>query len=76
MTGGKGNDIYNIDAPDQVTEKVGEGIDTIVSNISYVLGANFESLSLESGDISGTGCARQPDPRQQWQQRDRRRRRQ
>ncbi len=58
MIGGKGNDRYYIDSTkDVVTEKAGEGYDAIVANFSYVLGATFEALVLEGGDLNGTGNA-------------------
>jgi Ca2+-binding RTX toxin-like protein len=57
MTGGQGNDIYIVDnAGDVVTEKPNEGLDTILSSISYTLGANAENLTLTgTGAINGTG---------------------
>jgi hypothetical protein len=57
MVGGAGNDTYFVDdIGDKVIEKSGEGIDTVVSTISYTLGANLENLSLSGiADITGTG---------------------
>lgn len=57
MYGGKGNDTYYVDdIGDQVIEKNNEGIDTVVSTISYTLGANLEVLRLDgSANINGTG---------------------
>ncbi|RKE80250.1 tandem-95 repeat protein [Rhizobium sp. AG855] len=47
MTGGKGNDTYVIDhTGDTVIELADEGIDTVVSSLTYVLGANLENLTL------------------------------
>jgi Ca2+-binding RTX toxin-like protein len=59
MTGGQGNDIYIVDnAGDVVTEKPNEGLDTILSSISYTLGANAENLTLTgTGAINGTGTS-------------------
>jgi Ca2+-binding RTX toxin-like protein len=59
MTGGIGDDTYNVDA---TTDKVSEtsatgGTDTVASTISYTLGSNLETLSLQGGldPIDGTG---------------------
>ena len=58
MVGGQGNDIYYVDPLDQITEKAGEGIDTIVTDVTTILGANFEDLCLETNDaVNGTGNA-------------------
>ncbi|MGL4324840.1 MAG: calcium-binding protein [Beijerinckiaceae bacterium] len=57
MYGGEGNDTYFVDdAGDQVTEMAGEGTDTVVSTINYILGANVEILRLSgTADIYGKG---------------------
>ncbi|BAY23574.1 hypothetical protein NIES2100_33660 [Calothrix sp. NIES-2100] len=57
MIGGSGDDNYLISsAADVVTELASEGIDTVVSNISYALGANVENLTLTNAAvINGTG---------------------
>ncbi|MBV5304987.1 MAG: VCBS domain-containing protein, partial [Chlorobium sp.] len=59
MQGGAGNDLYVVDSTgDVVTENSEEGIDTVQSSISYILGANVESLTLTgTGAINGTGNA-------------------
>src|ERR1043165_3286932 len=49
MAGGRGNDTYFVDTPDDtVVEAAGEGVDTVVASISYMLGANVENLVLAS----------------------------
>lgn len=57
MIGGTGDDIYHVDnAGDVVTELTGEGNDTVVAGISYVLGGNLENLTLSGvAGIGGTG---------------------
>lgn len=57
MRGGLGNDTYTVDnVGDVVTELAAAGADTVLSSISYVLGANVENLTLTgTGAINGTG---------------------
>ncbi len=59
LTGGLGDDTYTVDvAGDVVVENAGEGIDTVQSSMTYVLGANVENLTLISSlVINGTGNA-------------------
>lgn len=50
MIGGTGNDTYYVDnSGDVIIENADEGIDSVISSISYTLGDNFENLSLEGG---------------------------
>ena len=57
MTGGDGNDVYHVDnVNDTVTERSGEGTDTIYSSVSYTAPENVENLTLRgSSDINGIG---------------------
>ncbi len=57
MIGGLGNDSYYVEsATDVVVESAGEGSDTVISNISYTLGANVENITLSgTGWINATG---------------------
>jgi Ca2+-binding RTX toxin-like protein len=60
LSGGKGNDIYFIDdAGDKITESgPSTDVDTVQSDISYVLGNTLEVLELlGTDDIDGTGNA-------------------
>lgn len=57
MIGGFGNDTYTVDAAgDIITENASEGVDTVMSSISYTLGSNLENLTLSGAAvINGTG---------------------
>jgi Ca2+-binding RTX toxin-like protein len=59
LIGSQGNDTYVIDnVGDIITELAGEGVDTVRSTITTVLGANLENLVLTgTGSINGTGNA-------------------
>jgi Ca2+-binding RTX toxin-like protein len=59
LLGGAGDDFFYVDnSADAVTENSGEGVDTVVSSLSWVLGANLENLTLSgSSSINGTGNA-------------------
>jgi len=62
MYGGKGNDVYYVDnVKDVVSEKTGEGSDTVYSSVSYTLSNYLENLVLTgNADLSATannnGC--------------------
>jgi Ca2+-binding RTX toxin-like protein len=56
LIGGTGNDTYIMSSGDTITERAGEGRDTVQSSLSYVLGANFENLTLTgNAAVNGTG---------------------
>ena len=46
LVGGLGNDTYIVGAGDVVIEKAGEGTDSVLSDVSYTLSANVETLTL------------------------------
>jgi Ca2+-binding RTX toxin-like protein len=56
LRGGAGNDTYVLARADTIRELAGGGTDTVLSSISYTLGANVENLTLTgSSNLSGTG---------------------
>ncbi len=59
MLGGLGDDVYFVDnAGDVVIENAGEGRDTVVASLTYILAANVEDLLLSgTAAINGTGNA-------------------
>ena len=59
LEGGTGNDTYIVHSSnDAIIEQVGGGIDTVRSDVSYVLSSNVENLTLTGlGAINGTGNA-------------------
>nr|WP_315240818.1 cadherin-like domain-containing protein [uncultured Albidiferax sp.] len=59
LFGGLGDDTYTVDSlGDQVVEAAGEGIDTVQTRLSYVLGAHVENLTLTGMDATrATGNA-------------------
>ncbi|PWR18119.1 calcium-binding protein [Zavarzinia aquatilis] len=60
LKGGKGNDTYYVGAdgtsPDVVSEAGGDGIDTVIADRDYTLGAGIEKLVLRAGTV-GAGNA-------------------
>lgn len=59
LVGGLGDDIYRVDsASDQTVEQAGEGIDTVLADLSWQLGDNVENLELVgTGNWNATGNA-------------------
>jgi Ca2+-binding RTX toxin-like protein len=58
LTGGRGDDRYLADdAADMIVELAGEGIDTVASTLSHVLGEQVENLELIGTSLAGTGNA-------------------
>jgi len=57
LIGGLGNDTFAVDdAGDRVIESLGEGVDTVVASVSYVLSANVEKLTLAGSlALDGSG---------------------
>ena len=56
MSGGTGDDTYNVDnAGDVVIEGLGAGNDRIISTVDYTLAANVERLDLVGSAVTGTG---------------------
>jgi len=56
LRGGAGNDTYVLARADTIRELANGGTDTVLSSISYTLGANVENLTLTgSSNLSGTG---------------------
>lgn len=50
LAGGTGNDTYLVHAAtDRITEKLGEGTDTVIAGISWTLGSHLENLTLKAG---------------------------
>jgi Ca2+-binding RTX toxin-like protein len=58
LYGDAGDDTYTVySARDVVIEGVGQGYDTVASNVDYTLGANVEALRLAGSAIVGWGNA-------------------
>jgi|CXWL01.1.fsa_nt_gi Ca2+-binding RTX toxin-like protein len=56
LNGGAGNDTYVVGTGDTVRENANEGTDTVLSDVSWTLGANLEKLTLYgTGAVNGTG---------------------
>ena len=57
MIGGLGDDTYVVDnTGDVVTERPGEGVDSVNASVTHVLSANVENLTLTgTANINGTG---------------------
>lgn len=61
MAGGGGNDTYYVSsAGDRIVEASGQGVDSVVSDVSFVLPENFENLDLWGvgngrANLNGTG---------------------
>src|SRR3569623_1560276 len=56
LTGGLGDDTYVTSTGDVVVEAANAGTDTVLSNVTYTLGANVENLTLTgTAAINGTG---------------------
>jgi len=57
LIGGAGNDTYSVDSiTDVVSEAAGSGTDTVLSSVTFTLGANVENLTLTgSAALSGSG---------------------
>lgn len=53
MNGGAGNDTYIVTSGDVLVDS--GGIDTVVSSVSWNLGAGFENLTLTGTAVSGSG---------------------
>ncbi|MFN6492634.1 beta strand repeat-containing protein, partial [Nostoc sp. DedQUE03] len=56
LNGGVGNDIYTVDnVSDIITEGLNSGTDLVKSAVNWVLGENFENLTLTGSATIGTG---------------------
>jgi trimeric autotransporter adhesin len=58
LVGGAGNDFYFVDeSNDRVIESAGGGVDRVVANVNFALGAEVEDLDLNFPATVGTGNA-------------------
>ena len=48
LIGGAGDDTYVVGVSDVVTEAANEGVDTVISSMTYTLGINIENLTLSN----------------------------
>lgn len=56
MSGGAGSDRYIVDNQgDNLIESANQGVDGVEASVDFILGANFENLTLTGTAISGTG---------------------
>ena len=56
LTGGAGNDTYVVSTGDMVIEAANQGLDQVLSDSTWTLGANLENLTLTgTAAINGTG---------------------
>ena len=57
LSGAGGNDTYYIESlADSIVENAGEGIDVVITPLSYTLGNNVDNLTLTgAGNLNGTG---------------------
>ena len=56
FTGGAGDDTYAVSTGDQVVEQANEGVDLVLSGVSFTLGAHLEKLALTgTSAIDGAG---------------------
>lgn len=56
LVGGSGNDTYTTDGFDTIVETADGGTDTVLSSVTYTLGANLENLRLTGNtSLDGTG---------------------
>jgi Ca2+-binding RTX toxin-like protein len=56
LAGGAGNDTYHVDGGETVVEAANAGTDTVISTVSFTLGANVENLIFDgNGNLAGTG---------------------